>query len=115
MLCTSGFTDDVTFSYHGPIGGQTGTALCSSPAPVDVATEGARAAVANWFAGSTGRLAGLVGAAEGASAGSGSPVAVLAVRQLDSAATGDGPHHSAPHHCVCVFTHQHQVTCVDTK
>ena len=27
MLCTSGFTDDVMFSYH-KTSGQTGTALC---------------------------------------------------------------------------------------
>jgi len=41
-------------------------------------------------AGSAGRLAGLAAAAKGTSTGSGSPVASLAVRRLDSAATGDG-------------------------
>jgi len=36
----------------GRIGGRTGTALCSSPAPVDMAN------AAQWLAGSAGRLAG---------------------------------------------------------
>jgi len=56
-LCTSGFTDDVMLSYNGT-NGRTGTALCSSPAPVDMAAARARAAAAHWLAGSAGRLAG---------------------------------------------------------
>jgi len=38
FLRTSGFTDDVMFSYHEtPMVERMGTKLCSLPAPVDVA------------------------------------------------------------------------------
>ena len=67
----------LTSCFHtmGPTGGRTGTELCSSPAPADVAAGRARAAAAHWLAGSAGRLA-----------GARRPVRALAVRQLDSAA-----------------------------
>jgi len=50
----------VTSCFHimRPVGGRTGTALCSSPAPVDVAAGQVRAAAAYWLAGSAGRLDG---------------------------------------------------------
>jgi len=42
MLCTSGFTDDVIFSYHGTYRWTEITALCTSSL---VAAGGAQAAV----------------------------------------------------------------------
>jgi len=42
------------------MGGRTGTGLCSSPAPVDVADGWARAAAAHWLAKSAGRLVGSI-------------------------------------------------------
>ena len=73
------------FRTVGPMGGRTGTAVCSSPAPVDVAAGRARAAAAHWLAGSAGRLAGWLHR----------PGRALAVRRLDSAAAGDGGAHFA--------------------
>jgi len=53
MLCTSGFVDDVMFSYHGT-NERTGMALSGSPC--------GGAAAAHWLAGFAGRLAGLADA-----------------------------------------------------
>jgi len=71
----------MTLCFHtmGPMSGRTGTALCSSPAPVDVAAGCMRAAAAHWLASSAGRLAGARRAGR-----------ALAVRRLDSAAAGYG-------------------------
>jgi len=41
----------------GPMSGQTGTTLCSLPAPVDMAASRARAVVAHWLDGSVVGLA----------------------------------------------------------
>jgi len=55
------------FHTKGPIGQWMGMAFCSSPAPVEVATDWA---LALWpTTGSVGRLAGLAGALAGPSAG----------------------------------------------
>ena len=66
----------MTSCFHamGPMGGRTGTALCSSQAPVDVAAGRAPTAAAHWL---TARRAGLSG-----------PGQALAVQRLDSAAAG---------------------------